>query len=47
MRWLEGERPELVDGYRKLYAAKYAPKAYREEVSKVLTVFKTKYGTSS
>ena len=25
MRWLEEERPELVDGYRQLYAAKYAP----------------------
>jgi DNA repair photolyase len=32
MRWLEAERPELVDGYRHLYTSKYAPLAYREKV---------------
>ena len=47
MRWLEAERPELVDGYRTLYASKYAPKAYREQVTKVLDGLRTKYATSS
>ena len=47
MHWLEAERPDLVDGYRKLYASKYAPKAYREEVSKVMTALRTKHGTPS
>jgi DNA repair photolyase len=37
MRWLEAERPELVDGYRRLYTTKYAPKAYREKVSSVIS----------
>jgi DNA repair photolyase len=36
MRWLEGERPELVDGYRRLYATKYAPKPYRDRVHSVI-----------
>jgi DNA repair photolyase len=36
MRWLEAERPELVAGYRQLYATKYAPKAYREKVNAVI-----------
>ena len=34
MRWLEAEHPELVDGYQQLYAGKYAPTAYRDEVTK-------------
>src|SRR5678816_3522803 len=37
MRWLEAERPELVDGYRQLYATKYAPTAYRAEVKKIVS----------
>ena len=36
MRWLETEHPELVEGYRKLYATKYAPKAYRDKVHSVM-----------
>jgi DNA repair photolyase len=47
MRWLEAERPELVDGYRTLYASKYAPKAYRGQVTKVLDGLRTKYATTS
>ena len=43
MRWLEEQRPDLVDGYRQLYATKYAPSAYRTEVKKVLDVFRAKY----
>ena len=36
MRWLEAERPELVDGYKRLYTTKYAPRAYRERVHSVI-----------
>jgi DNA repair photolyase len=36
MRWLEAERPELLDGYRQLYTSKYAPMAYRERVNSVI-----------
>jgi DNA repair photolyase len=43
MRWLEAERPELVEGYRKLYPGKYAPIAYRDEVKRVLGVFRKRY----
>ena len=42
MRWLESERPELVDGYRHLYATKYAPKAYRQKVNSVIQDAKCK-----
>jgi len=42
MRWLEEERPELVDGYRQLYTSKYASKAYREEVAKVMSGLRAK-----
>ena len=42
MRWLEGERPDLVDGYKKLYASKYAPKAYQERVNSVIQDAKCK-----
>jgi hypothetical protein len=47
MRWLEGEHPELVDGYRQLYAGKYASSAYRTEVKRVLTDLRKKYGVTS
>ena len=43
MRWLEQEFPQLVDGYKQLYAGKYAPKAYQEEVKKVVGVLKKRY----
>ena len=42
MRWLETEHPELVEGYRKLYATKYAPKAYRDKVNSVMQDAKCK-----
>jgi DNA repair photolyase len=46
MGWLEAERPELVDGYKKLYVTKYTPHAYRTEVKKVLDGLRTKYATA-
>jgi hypothetical protein len=47
LRWLEVERPELVEGYRHLYTSKYAPMAYGEEVKKVLSGLRTKYAVTS
>jgi DNA repair photolyase len=44
MRWLEQEYPQLVDGYQQLYARKYAPAAYRKEVSGLIAALKQKYG---
>jgi DNA repair photolyase len=40
MRWLEQEQPHLVDGYRQLYAGKYAPSAYRQEIKRVVGAIK-------
>jgi DNA repair photolyase len=47
MGWLESEHPELVDGYRRLYARKYAPASYRQDVESVFTALRDKYGLSS
>ena len=47
MRWLEAERPELVDGYRQLYTSKYANKAYREEVKRVMDGLRAKCALTS
>ena len=47
MRWLQQEFPQLVDGYSRLYARKYAPPAYRKEVSALIGMLKTKYGLAS
>jgi len=44
MRWLQQEYPQLVDGYVQLYARKYAPAAYRKEVSSLIAAFKQKHG---
>src|SRR5687768_379674 len=43
MRWLEAEHPSLVDGYRQLYARKYAPSSYRKEVHAVFDMLRKKY----
>jgi len=47
MRWLARECPQLVDAYTQLYAGKYAPAAYRQEVAKVVGLFKEKHGMNS
>jgi DNA repair photolyase len=44
MRWLSAEYPHMVDGYERLYAGKYPPKAYRDEVQNVVGMLKQKYG---
>ena len=45
MRWLAQEFPQLVEGYTRLYAGKYAPTAYRKEVKKVVGALSRQYGT--
>jgi DNA repair photolyase len=47
MRWLADEYPHLVDGYRQLYAGKYAPSAYRKEVQTVIGDLRKKYGLNN
>lgn len=44
MRWLADEYPHLEDGYRDLYATKYAPAPYRNEVKAVIGLLRKKYG---
>src|SRR5687767_4018968 len=44
MRWLAQEHPELVDGYTKLYAGKYALSPYRKEIQAVFNALRAKYG---
>jgi DNA repair photolyase len=44
MRWLEGGHPELVGGYRNLYARKYASASYRKDVHAVFNALRDKYG---
>ena len=40
MRWLAQEHPNLVDGYERLYAGKYPPKGYGDEVTNVIGLLK-------
>ena len=47
LRWLEREYPSLVDGYRGLYQRKYAPTPYRNEVKKLVSGLRRKYGMNS
>jgi DNA repair photolyase len=44
MGWLQQAYPQLMDGYRQLYARKYAPAAYRKEVGNLIGLLKKKYG---
>jgi DNA repair photolyase len=43
MRWLSEHYPQLVEGYQRLYPAKYPPASYRNEVNKVIAEMKGKY----
>jgi DNA repair photolyase len=47
MRWLSDAFPHMVEGYRSLYAGKYAPASYRKEVGNVLSMLRQKYGVNS
>ena len=44
MRWLSQEYPHLVNGYSQLYATKYPPRAYRDQVKKVIATVRNRYG---
>jgi DNA repair photolyase len=44
LRWLDATRPELVGGYRNLYARKYASASYRKDVHAVFNALRDKYG---
>jgi len=46
MRWLADHYPHLVEGYERLYARKYPPAEYRDEVKRVVSGMKAKYGVS-
>jgi DNA repair photolyase len=46
MRWLADAFPHMVEGYKGLYAGKYAPASYRKEVGNVLAMLRTKYGVN-
>jgi len=46
MRWASDTYPHLVAGYQQLYAGKYAPKEYRQEVQRVVGLLRQKYGVS-
>jgi DNA repair photolyase len=46
MRWLEEAYPHMIAGYQQLYARKYAPHAYRNEVQQAIALLRTKYGIS-
>jgi DNA repair photolyase len=44
MRFLADQFPALVDQYDRLYAAKYAPKAYAAQVQRTMSMLKARYG---
>ena len=44
MRWLGREYPHLVEGYAGLYAGKYPPSAYRDEVKRIVGLMRAKHG---
>ena len=47
MRVLAREYPHLVDGYERLFAAKYTPASYSDEVQRMVGLLKAKYGITS
>jgi DNA repair photolyase len=44
MGWLAQEYPHLVERYGRLYAAKYPPAGYRDEVRRVVDVLARRHG---
>ena len=44
MRWLSDHYPHMIEGYERLYARKYPPKEYRDEVKRIVSGMKSKYG---
>jgi DNA repair photolyase len=44
MQVLAKEYPHLVDGYERLYAGKYAPATYTDEVARIASLLRARYG---
>jgi DNA repair photolyase len=44
MRWLGDSHPDLVAGYERLYAGKYAPAGYRTQIAHVVEELRQKHG---
>jgi DNA repair photolyase len=44
MRFLEREFPSMLPRYERLYAAKYPPRAYRNEVQGMVRALQQRYG---
>ncbi len=44
LKFLQRDYPDLVGGYRRLYAGKYATTQYADRVKSVLGALKAKYG---
>jgi DNA repair photolyase len=47
LRVLAQEYPHLVDGYERLFAGKYAPAAYTDEVDRMVGLIKARYGLTT
>ena len=47
MRWLADAYPELVDSYHALYAGKYPPRGYCDEVRRTIGLLRTRYGVGT
>jgi len=47
LQMVEQEFPHLVEGYVRLYAGKYAPPAYTDEVARIVGLLKARYGVRS
>ena len=47
MRWLSEEYPHLMEGYQRLYAGKYPPKGYSDQVKTVVGLMRQKYAVGS
>jgi DNA repair photolyase len=43
MRWLGDHYPYMVEGYQRLYGAKYPPASYRNEVKKVVSAMRARH----
>jgi DNA repair photolyase len=46
LRWLAQEFPEMVEGYTRLYAGKYASAPYRKEIQGIVGTLRKKYGVN-
>lgn len=46
MQWVAQEFPEMVEGYERLYAGKYAPAPYRKEIQGIVGRLRKKYGVN-